>query len=73
MTERCIEITKKGINITGRVVDENGNQLQPTKEERERIISEVMDLMCYVKNQGVKRFFTDYSLQDSTDLKCLYD
>ena len=64
MTDRCIEITKKGIDITARVVDENGNQLQPTKEERERIVDEVMDLILYVKRQEEKKLFYDYTYQD---------
>ena len=64
MAERCIEIIKKGINITGRVVDENGNQLQPTEEERERIVEEVTDLMLYVKRQEEKKLFYDYTYLD---------
>lgn len=64
MTDRCIEITKKGINITARVVDENGNQLQPTEEERERIVDDVMDLMLYVKRQEEKKLFFDFTYQD---------
>lgn len=64
MTDRCIEITKKGINIMARVVDENGNQLQPTEEERERIVDDVMDLMLYVKRQEEKKLFFDFTYQD---------
>ena len=64
MTDRCIEITKKGIDITARVVDENGNQLQPTKEERERIVDEVMGLILYVKRQEEKKLFYDYTYID---------
>lgn len=64
MTERCIEITKKGMNITARVVDEKGNQLQPTEEERERIADEVMDLMLYIKRQEEKKLFYDYTYLD---------
>ena len=64
MTDRCIEITKKGTNISGRVVDENGNQLQPTEEERKRIVDDIMDLMYYVKRQEEKKLFHDYTYQD---------
>ena len=68
MADRCIEIKKKGMNITARVVDDKGNQLQPTEEERGRIVDDVMALMLYVKKMEARKLFNDYSYVERMSL-----
>lgn len=56
MSDRCIEIVIKNGEIMGHVVDENGNKLYPTKEERERIVDEIMEVMGSSRRLKVNEF-----------------
>ena len=68
MAERCIEIIIKNGEIMGHVVDENENKLYPTKEERERIVDEIMGILETARCVKANKLLNDYTKVDEVSI-----